>query len=123
VLAEIVALWTFLAGRPTLDRGEASKFRDNLGAREPALAIIRDAHDSHKHGVLDRKTATKASQGQQPETVTKYGFFLNHGFFGGPPTPYHVLVFVLNDGTKMPVNIMLHEARKAWDRELARLGL
>lgn len=49
VLAEIVALWTLLAGRPTLDRGEASKFRDNLGAREPVLAIIRDAHDSHKH--------------------------------------------------------------------------
>ncbi len=77
VLAEIVALWIAPAGRKALNRGEASKFRDDLGVREPPLAIIRDAHDSHKHGELDRKTATWVSMGQRPEPVIEYGAFLD----------------------------------------------
>ena len=75
VLAEIVALWTLLAGRRTLDRGEASEFRDELGAREPALVVIRDAHDSHKHGALDRRTATAASQGPAARTSNQIRLF------------------------------------------------
>jgi hypothetical protein len=129
VLAEVVALWTLLDGRPILPKCEThkvTKFRDELGAREPALAIVRDAHDSHKHGALHRVTAKVpegASKGQRPETVTKASFFFGHSFYGGPPTLYEVLVFVLNDGTEKRVSIMLHEAMKAWDREFAERGL
>ena len=123
VLAEIVALWTLLAGRQTLPRDEASKFRNDLGVREPALAIVRDVHDSHRHGVLDRKTATRVSQGQRPEAVTKHGFFLDVTHLGGPLTPYDVLVITLNDGTEKRVDTLLHEAMEAWDRELVRSGL
>jgi hypothetical protein len=124
VLAEIVAHWTVPAGCPKLDRRDVSMFRDKLGAREPALAVVRDAHDSHKHGELDRKTATHALQGQRPETVTKFvGFFLDHSFLDSPPTSCDVLVFILNDRTEKHINIMLDEAMKAWDRELAQLGL
>ena len=123
VLAEIVALWTLLAGRRTLDQGEASRFRDELGAREPTLLVIRDAHDSHKHGALDRKTATAASQGQRPEPITKYGYFLDHMFLDHPPIRYNYLALALNDGTEKPVSIMLDEAMEAWTRELTRLGL
>jgi hypothetical protein len=75
-LAEVVFCWKTGNNSLPADRREVAKFRDELGAREPALAVIRDAHDSHKHGFL-RPTAPHISQGQRPETVTKFGYFLN----------------------------------------------
>jgi hypothetical protein len=123
VLAAIVALWTRLAGRRTLPQREESEFRNKLGAREPALALIRDAHDSHKHGALGRTTATAASQGQRPKPIAKYGYFLNRMFLNGPPSRSHHLAYVLNNGTEKPVSIMLDEAMEAWSRELIQLGL
>jgi hypothetical protein len=123
VLAEVVALWTLLAGRSNLDQDEVTRFRNELGNREPALTIVRDAHDSHKHGALIRKTATKASQGQRPEIAIKGAFFYDHSFYDSPLLPYEVLVFFLNDGTEKRVSIILAEAMRAWDRELTRLGL
>jgi hypothetical protein len=114
VLAEMVALWTSQNVR---------QFRDDLGAREPALKIIRDAHNSHKHGALDRKTAVAASQGQRPETLTGYGYFADHWFLNDLPTRYNYLAFVQDDGTEKPVSIMLDEAMEAWKRELTRPGL
>jgi hypothetical protein len=74
LLAAVVALWK--AKQPTLKRGQERKFREQLGAREPVLALIQDAHDCHKHGGLTRTTAVAASQGQRPEQKTKFGFFL-----------------------------------------------
>lgn len=123
VLAEIVALWTLLGGRPKLDHGEASKFRDALGVRQPALAIIRDAHDSHKHGELSRRTAIKVSKGQRPEVVTKAGIFANHIFAGGPPTYYRALVLRLDDGKTKKIYSLLYEAMAAWDEEFKSLRL
>jgi hypothetical protein len=55
--------------------------------------------------------------------VTRFGFFLNHSFTDGPPTPYHVLVFTLDDGTEREVYSILHEAMQAWERELGRRGI
>ena len=117
VLAAVVALWICPEGI------REGKFRDELGRREPALAVIRDAHDSHKHGALGRTTATAASQGQRPEPITKYGYFLNHMFLNGPRSRYSYLAYVLNDGTEKRVSIMLDEGMEAWSRELIRLGL
>jgi hypothetical protein len=117
VLAAVVALSIW----PDEDRER--KFRDELGVREPALAVIRDAHDSHKHGALGRTTATAASQGQRPESITKYGYFLNRMFLNSPPSRSHHLAYVLNNGTEKPVSIMLDEGMEAWSRELNRLRL
>lgn len=126
-LAEVVALWTLLQGRPMLGRGEATQFRAALGQREPVLAIMNDAHDSHKHGRLIRSVKNPdpkgASEGQRPETAVRHGFFLDHTFLDGPLTPYDVLVVRLNDGTEEEVFDLLYRAREAWDRELARLSL
>jgi hypothetical protein len=121
VLAAVVALWS--AGCQKLDRGAETRFREELGTREPAIARIRDAHDSHKHGRLDRKSAAAVSQGQRPERVTKYAHFLNRSFYGTPPRTYDVLVLVLNDGTEKEGYTLLHEAMQAWDRELTRRQL
>jgi len=117
VLAAVLALW--VAQKPALGRGEESKFREELGAREPAINLIRDAHDCHKHGGLDRKSAT-ASDGQRPTPKTEFGFFVDHTFVGGPLTPYDVLVFVQDDRTASEVVTMLHDAMQAWGRELGR---
>jgi hypothetical protein len=105
-----------------LDRGDESPFRRELGRREPAIARIRDAHDSHKHGRLRRKGAA-ASQGQRPVRVTKHAHFLNRSFYGKPPTAYDVMVLTLDDGTEKEVYSLLHEAMQAWDRELTRQQL
>jgi hypothetical protein len=121
VLAAVVAVWT--AKQPTLDRGQERKFREQLGAREPVLALIQDAHDCHKHGGLTRTAAVAASQGQRPEQKTEFGFFLGHSFVEGPLTPYDVLVFKLNDGTQREVYSILYEAMQAWERELSRRGI
>jgi len=115
VLAEVVALWT--------SHPKVQDFRDVLGAREKALGIIREAHNSHKHGALTSKRFKQVSQGQRPTVVTKSGYFLNHSFIGGPPTPYDALVYILDDGTEKEISVLLAEARTAWDRELARLQL
>jgi hypothetical protein len=49
--------------------------------------------------------------------------FVGDYFVDSPGTPYQVLVFILDDGTEKPIFDLLWEARQAWDRELARLGL
>jgi hypothetical protein len=108
VLAEVVALWE--AQRPR-------EFRDELGDREPVLALIRDAHDSHKHGKLNRTSATER-QGQRPEQATRSTYFPGHYFLGEPPTPYVVLVFTRDNGTEEEIYSMLHHAMQAWEKEL-----
>jgi hypothetical protein len=127
ILAEIVAMLTLLSGRKTLHHGETTKFRNDLGHREPILAIIHDAHDSHKHGELvrwEKKKAPKgASKGQRPDSATRAGFFSGHTFVGGLLTTYDVLVLKLNDGTELEIYDVLYRAREAWDHELQRLNL
>ncbi|WP_129222232.1 hypothetical protein [Lichenibacterium ramalinae] len=111
-LADIV--W-IAQGRP----GEVSAFRNRLGLKEPAIAIIRDACDSHKHGNLRRKDHIS---GERPAAVTRAGFFLDHSFIGGPPTRYLALVIRKVDGTEQDVSDILSDAMHAWRREFSRLG-
>jgi hypothetical protein len=80
VLAAVVALWD--AQRTKLERREEKTFRKELGEREPALALIRDAHDSHKHGGLTRQPAA-ASQGQRPATALRSSVVVSE-----PPHPW-----------------------------------
>lgn len=116
VLAAVVAIWD--AQRPKLERDEEAQFRKALAARERVLALIRDAHDSHKHGGLSRPGAS-ASQGQRPEQVT--GFFLNTS--DNSLTPHDDLFFVRDDGCQYQIASLLWEAMQAWERELCRRGI
>jgi hypothetical protein len=122
VLAEVVAQ-AILPISPAPARREVSAFRNELGSREPVLAIIRDANDSHKHGTLLRTNAVNVSQGQRPEIVTEVAFFLDYSFLDSPGTPIETLILRLNNGTEMKIGALLLEAREAWSRELNRLGL
>ena len=120
ILAEVVA--THQNGG-TLPRGGAGSFRDDLGRREPALARVRDAHDSHKHGELSRRSAQDITGGQRPyrhrgTAIFSNANFMGTGFFGKPSA-----AILLDDGTQVPVGQLLTDAMAAWDRELARLGI
>ncbi|MCP1591996.1 hypothetical protein [Methylorubrum extorquens] len=119
ILAEVVAI-DQSGGQ--LPRGGAGPFRDDLGQREPALARIRDAHDSHKHGHLSRRSATEISEGQRAYRSAGTAVFLGRGvhrsrFFGRTSTA------ILHDnGEPIDIGTLIREAMEAWDRELHRLG-
>lgn len=118
ILAEVVAI---AQATGTLPRRGAATYRDELGLREPAIARIRDAHDSHKHGRLQRRSATEITQGQRPRRSPGSAWFLGRSrgrkFLGKTST-----TITLDDGTSVDIAVLIREARAAWDRELRRLG-
>jgi hypothetical protein len=117
ILAEVVA--HAVVGT---DRDDVRDFRDDLGRRIPAIDLIRNAHDSHKHGNLTRRNAREISQGQRPYQSAGTAFFVGHSFVGDPIGSTDTSV-LLNDGTPLPVGQMLRDAMDAWTAELARLNI
>ena len=119
IFAEVVALHQ--AGG-TLPKGGARPFRDDVGKREPAIARVRDAHYSHKHGRLSRSTAEHTTEGQRPYQSAGTAFFAGHNyagdFVGQPDTSLR-----MDAGMPVPVGQMIREGMEARERELARLGL
>lgn len=113
-LADVV--WA-AQGRP----GRISDFRDDLGRRELAIAVVRDACDSHKHGALHRSSATHVS-GERPAVIARAGFFIGHSFIGGQPTRYLALVIRKRDGTEQDLSAIIFDAMQAWRREFEQLG-
>lgn len=122
-LAEVVFLWDKASARPAIGHKKVAEYRDDLGIREPFLAVVRDAHDSHKHGALRRKTATMVSQGQRPENAMVGAFFLDHTPLDGPLTSIETVVVRTDKGDELVVEGILINAMSAWKREFERLGL
>ncbi|MBY5684843.1 hypothetical protein HFO32_22225 [Rhizobium leguminosarum] len=102
---------------------KARTFRGNLGQRHPALAKIRDAHDSHKHGQLNRATALFVSQGQRPDEAVGHAFFVGVTHLSGPLTPFTYLALTLNDGSTVQVYTLIKDGMDAWAQEMAALGI
>ena len=113
-LADVV--W-IAQGRP----GRVSDFREDLGQREPAIAVVRDACDSHKHGALRRKSATHVSD-ERPSLTFRYGYVIGQSAIGSMPIHFTVLAIRKLDGTEQAVANILFEAMQAWRREFGRLG-
>ena len=113
-LADVV--WV-AQGRP----GKVGAFRDDLGRREPAIAVVRDACDSHKHGRLDRKSVAHVS-GERPEVTVKTGYVLNRSPVNTMPIHFAILRIQKLDGTEQAVSNIIFEALQAWRREFDRLG-
>lgn len=126
ILAEVAATYTLPNGQQMLGWGEAHAFRTELGARCRALSLIRDAHDSHKHG---RLRATRAANpggvtfGQRPQRHINVTWFDKNGRRRPRPLRREMLVVTLNNGARLSVSTILDKGREAWDRELERLGL
>ncbi|NTA19298.1 hypothetical protein [Agrobacterium tumefaciens] len=102
---------------------QARAYRDDLGQRYPALAKIRDAHDSHKHGQLNRQTALFVSQGQRPDEAVGHAFFVGVTHLSGPLTPFTYLALTLNDGSTEKVYTLIKDGMDAWAQEIAALGI
>jgi hypothetical protein len=83
----------------------------------------RDVHDTHKHGPLQRPTAT-ITTGERPKLERHGGVFdprvfQNNVFQVGTP----VLEIVQDDGTKHLVENVITDALTYWEGELVTLGL
>lgn len=111
ILSEVVAL----------GQGDPA-FRGAVVKRQPALARIRDAHNSHKHGRLTRPPAADITEGQRAYRSAGTGMFSNDCFVGDllGQTSSAIL---LDDGTPLDVGVLITEARDAWDQELRQLKL
>jgi hypothetical protein len=114
ILAEVVANHI---GR------KAGPYRDDLGQRYPALAKIRDAHDSHKHGHLNRRNALFVSQGQRPDEAVGHAFFAGVTHLSGPLTRFTYLALTLNDGTAEKVHTLVKDGMDAWAQEMTALDI
>jgi hypothetical protein len=82
--------------------------------------LVRDVHDTHKHGPIQRATAT-ITTGERPKLERRGGAFQpnafqNNAFQVGTP----VLEIVQDDGTFENV---ITDALTYWEGELSSLGL
>lgn len=96
--------------------------REELRAIEPAIGIIRDLHDTHKHGVLNRRSA-KISTLKKP-----YNQFigpLGTAPFGSMPLgALTVLVRVRDDsGKSILIPDIIDRGYNYWRRYLEKNGL
>lgn len=122
ILAEVTAIWVHAHGPDTTSKFDPRTFRDPLGNRHPVLAVIRDPHDSHKHGVLRNKSRA-ISKGQRPEVTPKAAFVVGKSYVGGPLTRYNIVTLTDNDGKEWQVHELLFQAATAWETELQALNL
>jgi len=80
-------------------------------------------HDTHKHGPLQRATAT-ITTGEKPKLAHRDGgfqsnVFQNNAFQVGTP----ILEIVQDDGTKHLVENVITDSLTYWEGELSILGL
>jgi hypothetical protein len=88
----------------------------------PIRLLIRELHDTHKHGPLQRPTAT-ITTGERPELERRGAGFLpnvlqNNVFQVGTP----VLEMVQDDRTKHLVENVITDALTYWEDELSSIG-
>jgi hypothetical protein len=91
--------------------------------KDPTLRLIRDVHDTHKHGPLGRDSAT-IKTGARPKKkqiggAFQAGAFQPNAFQVGKPA----LVIVQDNGDEHLVEDVITRAMTHWEAELAKLGL
>jgi hypothetical protein len=104
-------------------RDQVTKLRKATEQNSPIRLLVRDVHDTHKHGPLQRATAT-ITTGERPRLGRRGGAFQanafqNNVFQVGTP----VLEIVQDDGTKHFVENVITDALTYWEEELSILGL
>ena len=115
LMDQVVAHTSGLIGNELRNRqsDERSKMTD------PTICLIRDIHDTHKHGPLGRKSATIRT-GEGPRK-----HYIRHPLFMLPifRTPIPILVIVQDDGTTHFVGNVIDKAIGYWQVKLQRLSL
>ena len=120
---DILADQVILHQHPDFTRDQVTKLRKAMEQNSPIRLLVRDVHDTHKHGPLQRATAT-ITTGERPKLVRSGGgfepdAFQNKTFQVGTP----VLEIVQDDGTKHLVENVITDALTYWEGELSILGL
>lgn len=85
------------------------EFRDYLSAREPAIGLVRDVADSHKHLYLDRKSAKVKSTNDV--SVKNIGWGEGYGLrCGGGP----IIAVKLDGGSVEYFDVFAEKTYKYW---------
>lgn len=123
ILVEVVFNHLEAQGRQLADSG--SDYRVDLGKRRRPLALVSDAHDTHKHGALrDKKNVRLITRGQGQLRTAGTALFWGYKplsqkrFFGKTDTS-----FVLNDGSIVSARTIIGEGISAWNDEFVDLSL
>jgi hypothetical protein len=106
---DILADHVIIHQHPDFTRMQIGNLRKATEQNTPIRLLVRDVHDTHKHGPLDRLTATITTGERLQNNVYQVG------------TP--VLEIVQDDGTKHLVENVITDALTYWRDELSILGL
>jgi hypothetical protein len=120
---DILADQVIIHQHPDFNRVQLANVRKATEQHTPIRLLVRDVHDTHKHGPLQRPSAT-ITTGERPKLERRDGIFQadafqNDAFQVGTP----VLEIVQDDGTKHLVENVIADALKYWKDELSSLGL
>jgi hypothetical protein len=120
---DILADHVIIHQHPGFNRVQIANVRKATEQNTPIRLLVRDVHDTHKHGPLQRATAT-ITTGERPKLQRSGGVFQpnafqNNVFQVGTP----VLEIVQDDGTKHIVENVITDALTYWEGELLSLGL
>jgi hypothetical protein len=120
---DILADQVIIHQHPGFTRDQVTKLRKATEQNSPIRLLVRDVHDTHKHGPSQRATAT-VTTGERPKLVRSGGgfqsnAFQNNAFQVGTP----VLEIVQDDGTKHLVENVISDALTYWEGELTSLEL
>jgi hypothetical protein len=120
---DILADHVIIHQHPGFTRGQLANVRKATEQNTRIRLLVRDVHDTHKHGPLQRATAT-ITTGERPKLERRGGVFQpnafqNNAFQVGTP----VLEIVQDDGTKHLVENVITDALTYWEGELSSLGL
>jgi hypothetical protein len=113
---DILADHVIIHQHPGFTRMQIANVRKATEQNTPIRLLVRDVHDSHKHGPLQRLTPT-ITTGERSK-LHRRGFQNNVVQVGTP-----VLEIVQDDGTKHLVENVIADALSYWEGELSSLGL
>ena len=107
---DILADHVIIHQHPGFTRGQLANVRKATEQNTRIRLLVRDVHDTHKHGPLQRATATITTSERPMQ---------NYAFQVGTP----VLEIVQDDGTKHLVENVITDALTYWEGELSSLRL
>jgi hypothetical protein len=120
---DILADQVIIHQHPDFNRDQVTNLRKAAEQNSPIRLLVRDVHDTHKHGPLQRATAT-ITTGERPKLVHSGGGFEPNAFQNDAfQVGTQVLEIVQDDGTKHLVENVITDALTYWEGELSILGL
>lgn len=120
---DILADHVIIHQHPGFTRGQLANVRKATEQNTPIRLLVRDVHDTHKHGPLQRPTAT-ITTGERPTPERLGGGFQPNAFQNNAVhVGMSVLEIVQYDGTKHLVENVITDALTYWEGELSSLGL